>query len=131
MKFKLKLNVILTIVAIPLFLMGLAFTLATTTMLGNFGYDANLASIHMARTAGSALIGYAVLAFLARNAGPSPARNAVVVSLALFFLLEAIVDIRGIISGVMGPEGWFTGVFLWLVFFALVAIAGWSARSES
>ena len=128
---KIKLNIILTIVAIPVFLMGLAFTLATRTMLGNFGYDANLASIHMARTAGSALIGYAVIAFLARNAGPSQARTAVVAGLALFFLLEAVVDIRGIMSGVMGPSGWFSGVALWLIFFILTAIAGWSARSES
>ena len=114
-----------------MFFIGLGFAFATRTMLGNLGYDANLASIHLTRAAGSAMIGYAVIAFLARNAGPSPARNAVVVGLALFFLLEAIVDIRGIMSGVAGPELWFTGVLLWMIFFALVAIAGWSARSES
>ena len=131
MKIKLKLSIWFTIAAIPMVLMGLGLTLATTTMLGNFGYDANPASIHFARAAGGALIGLAVLTFLARNSGPSKARTALIVGLSLFFLLEAVEDIRAIMAGTLGPSGWISGVVPWLIFFLLTVIAGWSSRSES
>ncbi len=127
---KIKLNVVLTIAAIPLFLMGLGMTLATSTMLGSLGYDANPASIHMARATGASFIGIAIMIFLARNSGPSHARNALVIGLSVFFFLAAIVDARGILAGTLQPSDWFTGVLLWLVFFALTVIAGRNAMVE-
>jgi hypothetical protein len=127
---KIKLNVVLTIVAIPLFLLGLGMTIATSTILGNFGHDVNPSSIHFARADGGAVLGLAIMTWLARNSGPSQARNALVAGLSLFFLLEAVVDFRAIINGTYGQEAWFTGVIPWLIFFALTVLAGRSAMAE-
>jgi hypothetical protein len=130
-KMKIKLNVVLTIAAIPLFIVGLGMTFATSAMLGSFiGIDANLASIHMARALGTAFIGIAVMIFLARNSGPSQARNALVAGLSLFFLLAAITDARAILAGTLAPSGWFSGVGLWLLFFILIVLAGRNAMAE-
>jgi hypothetical protein len=130
MKF-ITIKLIFTLSAFLLAILGLGMTLATTAMLGNFGYDANPASIHMARAAGGATLAIAVMVWLARKSAPSQARNALIIGLAVFFLLEAIVDLRGIMAGTVGPDGWYTGVLPWLVFFALTVIAGRSAMSET
>jgi hypothetical protein len=127
---KIKLSVVFTIAAFILFLIGLGMTIATSTMLENFGHDANSASIHFARATGGAALGLAVMTFLARNSGPSQARNALVVGLSLFFFLEAVVDLRAIMNGTYGPEAWFTGVIPWLVLLVLTLLAGRSAMAE-
>jgi hypothetical protein len=58
------------------------------------GLDANPASIHFARAVGGALLGVAIMTWLARNSGPSQARNALVAGLTLFFLLEVVEYVR-------------------------------------
>jgi len=70
------------------------------------------------------------MAWLARNSAPSQARNALVIGFSVFTFLAAIVDTRGILAGTVPQSGWFTGVLLWLGFFALFVIAGRSAMSE-
>lgn len=127
---KIKLNVVFIISAIPLFLMGIFASVATSAMLGANGYDVNPASIHMARATGASFIGIALMIFLARNSGPSEARNALVIGFTVFLLLAAIVDARAVIAGTMPPSGWVYGVGLWLVFFVLNVLAGRSAMTE-
>lgn len=115
----------------PHVLMGLGSTFATTTILGSLGYDANPASIHMARAVVGAMLGLAVITWLARNSSLSQARNALVVGLFLVFFLGAVVDLRGIMAGTLGPSGWISGVVPWLILSILTATAGRSAMSES
>jgi hypothetical protein len=73
-----KLKTVFAIAAIPMCLVGLGMTLAAATILGTVGLDANLASTHMARAAGGAFLGLAITTWLARNAGPFQAGNALV-----------------------------------------------------
>jgi len=126
---KIKLNVMFTISAAVLFFVGLGLTIMTTTMLGMIGLDANPASIHFAKAGGSALIGVAVMTWLARNAGPSQTRNALTLGLTLLFLLEGIEYLRGIFTGSLGLMGWIVGG-MWLILFVFMALAGRSAMSE-
>ena len=72
--------------------MGLAITVASSAILGNFGLDANPAATHFAGATGSVFIALGVMGFLARNSDPSQARNALVTELSLFFFLAAIVS---------------------------------------
>jgi len=108
--------------------MGLAMTVATVTLLLKMGHDANSASIHFTRAIGAAAIALSVMAFLARNSGPSKARTALIVGFCIFFFLEAVVDFRAILTGTYGLEAWFTGVIPWLIFLVLTIIA---ARSDA
>jgi hypothetical protein len=124
-----RLNVMLTIAAIATFLLGFGLTIATSTMLGMISLDANPASIHFAKAVGGALLGLAVMAWLARNSGPSQARNALVLGLTLIFLLEGIEYVRAILSGTLQPIGWiFAG--MWLILFVFMGLAGRSAMAE-
>ena len=84
---KIKLKVVLTLAAVLLLILGLGMTVATSTMLANFGHEASPASLHFARATGGAALGLAVMAWLARNSGPSQARNALVAGLGVFFFL--------------------------------------------
>ena len=126
---KIKLNVMFTISAAFLLFVGLGLTIMTTTMLGMIGLDANPASIHFAKAGGSALIGVAVMTWLARNAGPSQVRNALTLGLTLLFLLEGIEYLRGIFTGSLGLMGWIVGG-MWLILFVFMALAGRSAMAE-
>ena len=126
---KIKLNVMFTMSAAFLLFVGLGLTIMTTTMLGMIGLDANPASIHFAKAGGSALIGVAVMTWLARDAGPSQARNALTLGLTLLFLLEGIEYLRGIFTGSLGLMGWIVGG-MWLILFVFMALAGRSAMAE-
>jgi hypothetical protein len=123
---KIKLGYIFNISAIAMFLIGLGLTLMTSLMLGMIDLDANSASIHFAKAAGSAIIAVAVMTWLARDAGPSHARN------ALLFLLEVIEYLRGIITGSLGWIGWLSGG-MWLHLFVYMFLAvglPWLKRSS-
>jgi hypothetical protein len=127
---KIKLNIMFTIVAIITFLMGLGVTLAPALMLGSFGVDATPALAHMSRALGGAVLALAIITWMARNSGPSEARNALVVGLSLFLALTAIEDIRAILTGILNPIAWIP-VILEAILLVLVIIAGRSAMSES
>ena len=119
-----------TIAAVVTFIMGLGITLAPAIMLGNFGVDANPASTHMARALGGAVLALAILTWLARSSGPSTARNAIAVGLSLFFVLEAIEDVRAMLAGILNPTAWIS-VALSAILVFLIIFAGRSAMSES
>jgi len=126
---KIKLNVMFTIAAIAMFLIGLGLTVMTGIMLRMIGLDANPASIHFAKAGGSALLGLAVMTWLARNSGPSQARNALVLGLTLLFLLETAEYVRAILTGSLQIIGWISAG-MWFFLFVFMALAGRSARAE-
>ena len=126
---KIKLNVMFTIAAIFMFLVGLGLTFMTTIMLGMISLDANAASLHFAKSVGGALLGLAIMTWLARNSDPSQTRNALTLGLTLFFLLSGIEYIRAILTGSLQAIGWlFAGA--WLILFVFMALAGRSAMAE-
>ena len=126
---KIKLRVMFTISAVVMFLLGLGLTFMTSIMMGMINVDANPASIHFAKAAGSAIIGVAVMAWLARDAGPSQARNALTLGLTLLFLLEGLEYVRAIVTGSLGLVGWLSGG-MWLLLFVFMFLAGRSAMAE-
>jgi hypothetical protein len=87
----------------------------------------------MTRFFGSAMLGYGLLIWLARNAQESEARRAIILSLILSFGVGFIVALRGQISGVVNTLGWFT-VALYLFFvlgYGYFLFAKEGARSEA
>ena len=85
-----KLNVIFTITAIVMILMGLLSFFAPPALAGTDATAAFSAKIN-----GVVLLALGVLAWLVRNAEPSKTRDSVVLSYTLLFALWASVSIYG------------------------------------
>jgi hypothetical protein len=62
--------------------------------------------VYLARAAGSLLLGMAVLAWMARDTGPSQARNAIVVCFVISNILAVIASLIGLIGGTVPQAAW-------------------------
>lgn len=96
-----KLNVLLSISAIYMALLGLGFLFAPEAL--SFGVvpaGASAALIAYLRSPASTFIGIAVLNWMARNAEASAARNAIVLANTIGFGLAAVLGVLGVLSGV-------------------------------
>ncbi len=101
--------------AIFALLFGLGFLLAPESLLSAYGATTDAELVQMARFFGSAMLGYALLTWLARNSQESETRQAIILSLIFSFTVGFIVALRGQLSGVVNTLGWFT-VALYLFF---------------
>jgi hypothetical protein len=102
-----KLNAFMIITALIAFVFGVAFILAPAWSLQVYGVAADVNTQFLGRYFGSALIGIAFLAWLARNATHSQARQAVLISLFVSNLLGFVVSVYDKFAG-------FTNQFVWL-----------------
>lgn len=94
---------------------GLAFLFAPTPVMGLYSTETGPTLDLMCQLFGAALIGFAVLSWVARNAPDSEARRAIV--LAFFFgdLIGCIVALIAQFGGVVNALGWTTvGIYFLL-----------------
>lgn len=95
-----KLDTLLSITAFYLAIIGLGFIFAPATIgIGAVPPDAPPALIAYLRMFGPPLLGIAVLNWTARNAGPSPARNAIILGNIVGFGIGPFLDVWGLFSG--------------------------------
>ncbi|MEP7359149.1 MAG: hypothetical protein ABI847_17995 [Anaerolineales bacterium] len=95
-----KLNLVLTISAIYMAILGLGFILVPGAIgIGAVPADATAALLAYLRVFGSTFLAIGVLNWVARNAEPSTARNAIVLANIVGFGLAALLDIWGVFSG--------------------------------
>jgi len=95
-----NLGVLLRIAAIYMGIVGLGLILAPRAFgRGALPADASTALIAFLRLWGSPLLGIAVLDWLARDAGPSKARDAIILGNMIGFSAIALVDIWGSLGG--------------------------------
>jgi hypothetical protein len=102
----LNIKTVFTIDAIILAAVGLGLLLIPATMFSMFGSSASPAAVHAARGLGSALLGLALMTWMARNTGPSKARDALVAGLVLFFIAGTAEDVRAVLTGTFNALGW-------------------------
>ncbi len=70
------------------------------------------------------------MTWLARNSGPSDARNALALGITLVYLLEGVEYVRAVLTGSLQAIGWlFAG--MWLILFVFTGWAAWSAMSDT
>ncbi len=94
------LRLLLSIAAVYMALVGLGLILAPKTFgTGAVPPDATPALIAFLRLWGSPLLGIAVLNWMARNAEPSTAKNAIIVGNIVGFVVIGTVDVWGSFSG--------------------------------
>jgi hypothetical protein len=125
-----KVNVMFTISAVVLFFLGLGLTFMTSFIHGMIGLEPNPASLHFAKAAGGAMLGFAAMAWLSRNSVPSQARNGLVLGLTLLYLLTGIEYVRSIMVGSLQFMGWIMAG-MWLLLFVFMALAGRASMTES
>jgi hypothetical protein len=94
--------------AVLALLFALGFLLVPGRLLAAYGTTADAALVQMARFFGAAMLGYALLTWLARGAGPSRTRRDILLALALSFAVGFLVALQGQISGVVNRLGWLT-----------------------
>jgi hypothetical protein len=95
-----KLKVVLTISAIYLAVLGVGFMFAPRQIgINAVPGDASPALIAYLRLFGGPFLGIAVLNWMARDAEPSTARNAIVIANIVGFASVTSMDILGVFSG--------------------------------
>jgi hypothetical protein len=95
-----KLKVVLTISAIYLAMLGIGFMFAPRELgIDAVPADASPALVAYLRLFGGPFLGIAVLNWLVRNAGPSSARNAIVIANIVGFACVTSMDVWGVFSG--------------------------------
>ena len=103
---KLKtLMIINTIVAI---VFGVTFVIVPAQVYSLYDITADEHLIYMGRLFGSALIGFAVLTWMARNATDSDARKAIVLALFISDCIGFAVALIGQLGNVVNALGWST-----------------------
>ena len=99
-----KLKVVLTVSAIYLAVLGVGFMFAPREIgIDAVPADASPALIAYLRIFGGPILGIAVLNWMARNAEPSVARNAVVLGNIVGFGCVTLMDVWGVFSGGARP----------------------------
>jgi len=99
--------------------LGLGFFFTPAMVMSTFGVSAGEAHQHTARNFGSAVIGLAVISWVARNAKDSIARRAIILGLFTYFIFGSISIISFQLQGNANIYGWFIivlQVFLTLAF---------------
>ena len=95
-----ELSILLSIAAIYMALVGFGFIFAPQAIgIGAVPTDASAALIAYLRLFGSPFLGIAVLNWMARNAEPSSARNAIIFGNIVGFGAIAVLDVWGLTSG--------------------------------
>jgi hypothetical membrane protein len=99
-----KLKAVLTVSSIYLAVLGVGFMLAPQEIgIDAVPADASPALIAYLRIFGGPILGIAVLNWLARNAEPSAARNAIVLGNIVGFGCVTLMDVWGVFSGGARP----------------------------
>lgn len=110
-----SLKLVLTINAILSLVFGLAFIFAPEATLTYYAVEIGVGGAWMSRFFGAAILGWGVLAWFMRDAGPSDAREAALTGLFVGMAVGFVVSLMGQMAGVANALGWSTvalyGVF--------------------
>ena len=103
-----KLSTMFVIYAAISAIFGLAFVFVPETSLALYGIMLGPGGILIARLFGAALLEFALLSWLARNAGDSEARKAIILAVVIGEAVGFIVALLGQLSGEVNALGWST-----------------------
>ena len=103
-----KLSTMFIIYAVISAIFGLTFIFMPQTALALYGITLSPGGILIARLFGAALLEFALLSWLVRNAGDSEARKAIILAVFVGEVVGFIVALVGQLSGVVNALGWST-----------------------
>ena len=103
-----KLKILFIITAIVAIVFGVAFAIMPTQVYSLYGIESSAGLNYMGQLFGAALIGYGLIALLARNAADSDSRRAIILA---FFIADGfgfVIALIGQLNDVVGSLGWLT-----------------------
>jgi hypothetical protein len=103
-----KLSTMFIIYAVISAIFGLTFIFMPQTALALYGITLSAGGILIARLFGAALLEFALLSWLVRNAGDSEARKAIILAVFVGEVVGFIVALVGQLSGEVNALGWST-----------------------
>ena len=103
-----KLHTVMVINSVAGIVFGLGFIFAPTQTLSLYGHTPDAALNYLAQLLGAALVGFAVLTWAARNTRDSGARRAILLALAVGYILGFVLALFAQIKGVENVFGWST-----------------------
>jgi hypothetical protein len=118
---------LMIIKAIVCLALGVPILIAPVFVYSLFGASLNEGGAFAAREYGASLIGNLMLAWFARNAVISDARFAITLGLTVYDALGFVVTLIALLSGVLGPLGWFAAAIY--LFFAVGF--GWFLKPQN
>lgn len=125
----LNLRTLLPIYAVLVLIGGLVAIAVPAPYMSLYGVTApDAAAVVLLRVVGAAGIGLAVMCWFARNAAASPARDALILGLAVTNALTGIVLVMGALSGSFNALSWMPAA-MYLIFAVLFGLAARPAAS--
>lgn len=103
-----KLKTLMVITSIVGLLFGLSFFFAPAWTESSYGVNLGIGGQYIARILGSALLSFAVLFWLSRNAPNSPARHTIVISAFVLMALGFALSIYDRVLGIENALAWST-----------------------
>ncbi len=103
-----KLKTLMTINAIVAIVFGVAFVIVPAQAYSLYDITTSEQLIYMGQLFGAALIGFALLTWMARNATDSDARKAIVLALFISDGIGFVVALIGQLGNVVNTLGWST-----------------------
>ena len=103
-----KLKVLFIINAIIAFVFGVAFVIIPAQVYSLYSIEASAGLNYMGQLFGAALIGFGLIAWLARNSADSDSRRAIILA---FFIADGIgfvIALIGQLNEILGSLGWLT-----------------------
>ena len=110
-----KLSTMFIIYAAISAIFGLAFVFVPETSLALYGITLSPGGILIARLFGAALLEFALLSWLARNAGDSEARKAIILAVFIGEAIGFVVVLLGQLMGEVNALGWSTVAIYFLL----------------
>jgi len=103
-----KLNVLFIINAIIAFVFGVAFALIPAQVYSLYSIEAGAGLNYMGQLFGAALIGFGLIAWLARNAADSDSRRAIILAFLIADVIGFVIALIGQLNEIIGSLGWLT-----------------------
>lgn len=98
----------LTLASLLIAVLGCGWLLLPEAMLGRWGVQTDPVGLFLGRRYGAMLLGYAVILWLGRAAGPSAARTAILAGGAFVTCFIALVSAGGALTGIVASGAWIT-----------------------
>jgi hypothetical protein len=110
-----RLKTLMIVNAVIAAVYGIAFVVIPGRLVSLYGVTADPPLRYVGQFLGAALVGFAVLSWLARNAPDSPTRRAIVLGLGTACAVGCVIALLGQVSAVVNALGWSTVVIYFLL----------------
>ena len=115
-----KLNIFMAIVAVVAGLFGLGFVFIPQQVLSFYGAAPDVTANYMAQLFGAALLGFAAILWLCKDAEDSPVRQAILLGLFVAEGVGFVIALKTQLGGGINALGWSTVSFICYLHWDLV-----------